>query len=110
MILTATDYERLRPAAEVFAMRLAKEFRASLGNRVGLPQGAHSISWRVKPPSAIARKIAATRESGVNDYIGVRVLCAHLGLIQNTSRGVTLAARTAGLVAVRSQQWGSDKD
>src|SRR5271167_2845772 len=65
----------------------------------------YTIQWRVKSEASIARKLAAfnnhrtsTGALAINDFIGLRVVILHLGLLQ---RGVQMVSEWANFRDLR---------
>jgi ppGpp synthetase/RelA/SpoT-type nucleotidyltranferase len=108
--MTFCDFTPYRAAAESFAHSTTSTLRAVLQAEFKLIESNEcTISWRVKNDAAIIRKLSDSRRSAaqgrgtVNDLIGIRVLCPHLGLLGRIITAIDRWSVDTSLRQVRGQ-------
>jgi ppGpp synthetase/RelA/SpoT-type nucleotidyltranferase len=86
--MTCSDFAPYRTSALSFARSAASHAYTVLQTESSLLKDSHtSISWRIKSEAAIIKKLSdpsrfiGDHERTINDFIGIRILCPHLGLV-----------------------------
>lgn len=99
---------RAMPEGKSFAEIAVDKLDQSLGGNNSSVHGDYSIRWRVKSEDAIRSKLKASRDgepmhSVINDFIGIRVLIGHLGLLEDAEREIGKWANQLELVQLNRE-------
>lgn len=90
---------RDRSAAEIFGADASALIKTKVSAVIQEVGAMHlDVYWRVKESSAIERKYGNNFEGLIADYLGIRVVVLHTGLLNLVAREVKLTMSCKGLV------------
>lgn len=92
----------VRISAESYTVDVVQKLHACFGgNRSPMVDSNHGIAWRIKSEYAVRAKLRRRGDMGrINDFIGIRILAAHIDLLEKVEQKLSQWESDVGLQRV----------